>query len=244
MLGRRKAARMAAPYRSRSTDVQGKGDLNFKAGAVWSRSRRRSGGAGAGERPCRNRKRPDAVQRDGRVAFVLVSSGASDVERADVERPGADDQHDDDELHRSRRDGERRRLERDRCRQHNTGKSPVFKQYCPNASCGTDSGPGYVTSGQTLAANSLTLSSTGASFAAQNGSTGTGPTLQCASACNVDSASPVKIASAASSAGMGTWATTGWSGTSLGLSTPSTIRTLQTNEVYRVDLVWTINSGP
>ena len=126
----------------------------------------------------------------------------------------------------------------------NTGKSPVFKQYCPNASCGTDSGPGYVTSGQTLAANSLTLSSTGASFAAQNGSTGTGPTLQCASACNVDSASPVKIASAASSAGMGTWATTGWSGTSLGLSTPSTIRTLQTNEVYRVDLVWTINSGP
>jgi hypothetical protein len=126
----------------------------------------------------------------------------------------------------------------------NTGKSPVFKQYCPNASCGTDSGPGYVTSGQTLAANSLTLSSTGASFAAQNGSTGTGPTLQCASACNVDSASPVKIASAASSAGMGTWATTGWSGPSLALSTPSTIRTLPTNEVYRADLVWTINSGP
>ncbi|HEX4432748.1 MAG TPA: WxL domain-containing protein [Frankiaceae bacterium] len=126
----------------------------------------------------------------------------------------------------------------------NTGKSPVFKQYCPNASCGTDSGPGYITSGQTLAANSLTLSSTGASFAAQNGSTGTGPTLQCASACNVDSASPVRIASAASSAGMGTWATTSWSGTSLALSTPSTIRTLPTNEVYRADLVWTINSGP
>ena len=43
---------------------------------------------------------------------------------------------------------------------------------------------------------------------------------------------------------MGTWATTGWSGSSLALSTPSTIRTLPTNEVYRVDLVWTINSGP
>jgi len=126
----------------------------------------------------------------------------------------------------------------------NTGKSPVFKQYCPNATCGTDSGPGYITGGQTLSANSLTLASTGASFSAQNGSTGTAPTLQCSSACNVDSASAVKIASAAVNAGMGTWATTGWSGTSLALSTPTTLKTLQTNEVYRVDLVWTLNSGP
>src|ERR1700752_3207283 len=44
------------------------------------------------------------------------------------------------------------------------GKSAVFKQYCPNATCGSDSGPGYVSGGQTLAANSLTLASTGASF--------------------------------------------------------------------------------
>jgi hypothetical protein len=124
------------------------------------------------------------------------------------------------------------------------GKSPVFKQYCPNATCGTDTGPGYVTSGQTLAANSLTLSSTGASFTGQNGTTGTAPTLQCASACNVDSASAVKIASAAAGTGMGTWATTGWGGSSLALATPSTLKTLQANEVYRVDLVWTINSGP
>jgi WxL domain surface cell wall-binding len=126
----------------------------------------------------------------------------------------------------------------------NTGKSPVFKPYCPNATCGTDSGPGYVTSGQTLPANSLTLSSTGASFSAQNGSTGTAPTLQCSSTCNVDSASAVKIASAAANAGMGTWATTGWSATSLALSTPTTLKTLQTGEVYRVDLVWTLNTGP
>lgn len=124
------------------------------------------------------------------------------------------------------------------------GKSAVFKQYCPNATCGTDSGPGYVASGQTLPANSLTLTSTGASFSGQNGSTGTAPTLQCATACNVDSASAVKIASAALNAGMGTWATTGWSGTSLALSTPSTLKLLQTGEVYRVDLVWTLNSGP
>jgi WxL domain surface cell wall-binding len=126
----------------------------------------------------------------------------------------------------------------------NTGKSAVFKQYCPNATCGSDSGPGYIAGGQTLPANSLTLASTGASFSAQNGSTGTAPTLQCSSACNVDSASAVKIASAAVNAGMGTWATTGWTGTSLALSTPTTLKTLQTNEVYRVDLVWTINSGP
>jgi hypothetical protein len=124
------------------------------------------------------------------------------------------------------------------------GKSAVFKAYCPNATCGTDSGPAYVTGGATLPANSLTLNSTGASFTGQNGTTGTAPTLQCSTACNVDSASAVKIVSAAASAGMGTWASGGWSGTSLALSTPSTLKTLQTGEVYRVDLVWTLNSGP
>lgn len=124
------------------------------------------------------------------------------------------------------------------------GKSPIFKQYCPVATCGTDSGPGYVAAGQTLPANSLTVNSTGASFTAQNGSTGTAPTLQCTSACNVDSASAVKVASAALSAGMGTWATTGWSGTSLGLATPTTLKALQASEVYRTDVVWTLNTGP
>jgi hypothetical protein len=127
----------------------------------------------------------------------------------------------------------------------NTGFSSSFKQYCPavSAPCGPDAA-GYVTGGQTLPANSLTLTSTGGSFSGQNGSTGTAPALQCGSACNVDSASAVKIASAASGAGMGTWATTGWSGTSLGLSTPTTLKTLLANEVYRVDLAWTLNSGP
>ena len=119
-------------------------------------------------------------------------------------------------------------------------KSPVFKQYCPNATCGSDSGPGYIAGGPTLPANSLTLTSTGASFSAQNGSTGTAPTLQCSSACNVDSASAVKIASAASNAGMGTWLTTGFSATSLALSTPSTLKLLSNGEVYRVNLLWTL----
>jgi hypothetical protein len=125
------------------------------------------------------------------------------------------------------------------------GKSPVFAQYCPNASCGTDTGgPGYVAGGQKLPANSLTLSSSGASFSAQNGSTGTGPAPACSSPCNVDSATAVKVASAAVNAGMGTWATTGWNGTSLALATPTTLKTLQTNEVYRLDLVWSLTSGP
>ena len=125
-----------------------------------------------------------------------------------------------------------------------TGKSAVFKQYCPNATCGTDSGPGYVSSGSTLAANSLTLNSTSATFSALNGTTGTAPTHQCGSGCNVDSASAVKTISAASSAGMGTYQTSGYTATSLALSAPTTVKALQTNEVYRVDLLWSLNSGP
>jgi hypothetical protein len=124
------------------------------------------------------------------------------------------------------------------------GKSAVFKQYCPNATCGTDTGPGYVTSGATLAANSLTLNSTGAAFTAQNGTTGTAPTHQCGSGCNVDSASSSKVVSAALNAGMGTYQANSYSATSLALNAPTTIKALQANEVYRVDLVWSLNSGP
>jgi WxL domain surface cell wall-binding len=127
--------------------------------------------------------------------------------------------------------------------QSGVGKSAVFAQYCPKAKCGADA-EGYVPAGQTLTANSLTLTSTGASFAAQSGTTGTAPTLQCASACNVDHATGVKVASAAVSAGMGTWLTTGLSGTSLALSTPSTLRVLASEEVYRVNLLWTLGTGP
>ena len=127
--------------------------------------------------------------------------------------------------------------------QAGAGKSVVFKQYCPTATCGADP-EGYVAGGATLAANSLTLNSTGASFAAQGGTTGTAPTLQCSTACNVDSASAVKIASAAVSAGMGTWLTTGFSATSLALSTPSTLKALSNGEVYRVNLLWTLGTGP
>jgi hypothetical protein len=122
-------------------------------------------------------------------------------------------------------------------------KSAVFAQYCPNATCGADV-KGYVPSGATLPANSLTLNSTAASFAAQSGSTGTASTLQCGTACNVDSASAVKIASAALNAGMGTWLTTGFAATSLSLSTPTTLKALANAEVFRVNLLWTLGTGP
>src|SRR2546427_5699011 len=66
--------------------------------------------------------------------------------------------------------------------QSGTEKSAVFAQYCPTATCGPDS-KGYVPSGATLPANSLTLTSTGASFSAPNSSTGTAPQLQCPARC-------------------------------------------------------------
>jgi hypothetical protein len=125
--------------------------------------------------------------------------------------------------------------------QAGAGKSAVFAQYCPKAKCGTDA-EGYVAAGQKLAANSLKLNSTGAKF---GGGTGAAPTLQCAAACNVDSAAAVKIASAAvGGAGASTWTTSGFSATSLALSTPTTLKALANEEVYRVNLLWTLATGP
>lgn len=121
------------------------------------------------------------------------------------------------------------------------GKSPVFKVYCPNASCGSDPN-GYVTGGAALPSNSLQLNSTGAGW---TGGSGTKPTHTCSAGCNMDSASAVKVASASTSVGLTTWTTTGYSATSLALSAPTTIRNPpQTGEVYRLDLVWTLNTGP
>lgn len=121
-------------------------------------------------------------------------------------------------------------------------KSPVFKEYCTNVlTCGSI---GYVTAGETLAANSLTLASTGGAFTAQNGTTGTAPTHSCATSCNLDSASPVKIGSAAVNAGMGTYQANSYGASSLALSAPTTVKALGTDRVYRVDLTWTLSSGP
>jgi hypothetical protein len=116
--------------------------------------------------------------------------------------------------------------------------SAVLKQYCPNTTCGTDTGPGYVTGGYTLPANSLTMTTTGAGWTTG----GTTPAYQCAAGCRVDSATAVKIVSASTSVATGTWTTSG--SAALSLTTPSTLRKLQAGETYRVDLVWTLNSGP
>jgi hypothetical protein len=120
------------------------------------------------------------------------------------------------------------------------GKSAVFKRYCPNTTCGSDTGPGYVAGGATLPANSLTLVSTGASL---SGGSGTAPTFQCGGSCNVDAASATKIVSGASGGG-GLWTSSGLAANSLRLSTATTMRVLPASEVYRADLLWSLNSGP
>jgi hypothetical protein len=129
--------------------------------------------------------------------------------------------------------------------QSGAGKSAVLAQYCPKATCGAEK-EGYIAGGASLPANSLTLNSTGASFAGEKGTKEGAnlPTLQCSSACNVDGASAVKIVSAAKEAGMGTFKTNGFSATSLALATPSTLKVLPSEEVYRVNLLWTLSTGP
>lgn len=118
------------------------------------------------------------------------------------------------------------------------GNSAVFKQFCPSAGCGTDSA-GYVPGGFSLAADSLSLSTAGATWTAGT----TKPTYQCnAVACPIDSGTAVKIVSASSSVATGAWTSSGCA--TMSLNTPSTLRTLPTGEVYGVNLVWTVNTGP
>lgn len=135
-----------------------------------------------------------------------------------------------------------------------TGKSAVLKEYCTDGTAtngcdtavGGAAGPGYVTSSpKALAANSVSLSSSGAAFSALDGTTGTAPTHQCGSSCNVDTAAPVKVAGAAADAGMGTYQADTYGVSSLSLALPTTVKAIGTgNKVYRVDLTWSINSGP
>jgi hypothetical protein len=127
--------------------------------------------------------------------------------------------------------------------QSGSGKSAVFARYCPKPTCGGDS-EGYPGGGATLAANSLTLSSTSASLTAEKETSGTAPELKCSSPCNVDSASATKIVDALAAAGMGTYKATGWGASSLTLTTPSTTKALPAEEVYRVNLLWTLITGP
>jgi hypothetical protein len=122
-----------------------------------------------------------------------------------------------------------------------TGNSAVLKQYCGEAKCGTDSGPGYVSApGYALSERSLTLNSTGAKFSPETGS----PTYKCNSGCFVDAGSATTVVEAAVGNGVGTFTTSSWSGTSLSLATPASLHVLQKQELYRVNLLWTLNSGP
>jgi hypothetical protein len=125
--------------------------------------------------------------------------------------------------------------------------SETFKEYCNSASpCGPNAAERYVSGGRELPANSLTLKKTTASFTALPGGTGSAPTLECATECHVDHSTAEKVVSAAAGgAGKGGWQTTGFSAASLSLATPMNLYVLpNANEVYRVDIVWTLNSGP
>jgi hypothetical protein len=122
------------------------------------------------------------------------------------------------------------------------GKSPTFAQYCPKSGgCGADA-LGYIPGGKKLPANSLTLNTAGASFTTTLG----GPaTFTCnTTPCNVDASTPSKIATESTGTLLASWTSMGFSATSLALSTATTLKVLPASEVYRVDIVWTLNTGP
>jgi hypothetical protein len=121
------------------------------------------------------------------------------------------------------------------------GDSPVFAQYCPNAGgCATDAF-GYIPAGKTLPPDSLTLNTTGASFTTLLGGTAT---FTCNTVCDIDTTTPSKIATETTGAITATWTSTGFSTTSLALSTATTLKTLPVAEVYRLNVIWTLNTGP
>jgi len=125
-----------------------------------------------------------------------------------------------------------------------TGRSEKFKEYCSNGSetCGTHAANSYVAGGYELPEGSLTLSTTGATWTSPEGASNP-PTFQCSTACALDTAAGHKIASAAAAKGEGPWTAT-FPANSLTLSAPTTVHSLREHEVYRVNLLWTLASGP
>ena len=125
------------------------------------------------------------------------------------------------------------------------GQSPVFKQYCEAAKgCSGTADDAYVGGGFELPAGSLQLDTEAASWSTTGGA-GAAPVFECSTTtCPLDAATPTKIVSAASGAGLGPWSASGFKAGSLTLATPSTLRVLPVNESYRVDLLWTLSSGP
>lgn len=125
-------------------------------------------------------------------------------------------------------------------------RSPILRQYCPSSSCGRHSGPGYVAHGLTLPPNSLTLDSSGARFRSDNPDAGKLPTNTCGQTCfiNTPPRSPSKIAEAQAGTGMGAFEASGFSDSSISLVAPSSPPRLPRGEIYRVDVGWSLNTGP
>ncbi|HEX4482819.1 MAG TPA: hypothetical protein VH081_03465 [Solirubrobacteraceae bacterium] len=126
--------------------------------------------------------------------------------------------------------------------QSGTGKSAVFAPYCAKAKCGSEA-EGYVAGGAALPASSLTLNTSGASL---SGGLGTAPSLECRAGCALDSPTPVKIASQGTGllSGEGLWTTSSFSSNSLAFAAPTTLRALPDEEIYRLNVLWTLSTGP
>jgi hypothetical protein len=126
------------------------------------------------------------------------------------------------------------------------GRSPVLRQYCPSAGCGGDPGPGYVSNGLSLPANSLALDSSGAEFHSQWPGSGAPPVHSCDRLCFIDARGslPSKIAVAAMGAGIGAFKATGFEKDSFRFVGPVEPGKLPRGQRYRVDVGWSLNTGP
>ena len=126
------------------------------------------------------------------------------------------------------------------------GRSPVLRQYCPSSSCGKQPGPGYVAGGHKLPPNSLTLDSSGARFHGHSWDAGKPPRNTCGQVCFIDTPAgrPSKIALAQVDAGMGVFEASGFSDDSFRLVAPASPDPLPRGQIYRVDVSWTLNTGP
>src|SRR6202034_2235040 len=60
----------------------------------------------------------------------------------------------------------------------------------------------------------------------------------------IDTAMPLTVATESTATITASWTTTGFSATSLALNAPTTLRTLPASEVYRLNVIWTLSTGP
>jgi WxL domain surface cell wall-binding len=130
-----------------------------------------------------------------------------------------------------------------------TTVSEKFKEYCESASvCGANAAEKYVAGGKELEANSLTLNATAGTFSPSDANV-PAYTAECLAGCTIDTpeGTPHKVVSAAVNKGMGKYETAFNNAEPHGLmlATPMNLATLpNANEVYRVDVVWTLATLP